>query len=247
MVSLVTACGGGEDATTETTTTITSQESDTSITIVETTTEPETTEPETTVPALTESQQITKKQTSVDIFTLEGIDGPKTKEYSFGIVDVFAWSVPEICIWNADERAYFVESNGNNENKEYFSMNVDAGNIAADDSYEKRVEALQAQMDEDQANGYECNIQKSDIEKNMVYYSVKKEYVTVDGIDSVKYNVTLCYYQYYKSMKVYSDYYVQFKYEVIKPLGIKDIEKKMDTFFLGKFDEMCVVNGLMPK
>lgn len=85
-----------------------------------------------------------------------------------------------------------------------------------------------------QTFGYECNIQKSDIEKNMVYYSVKKEYVTVDGIDSVKYNVTLCYYQYYKSMKVYSDYYVQFKYEVIKLLGIKDIEKKMDTFFWGE-------------
>lgn len=211
-------------------------------------TEDITTEETTTVPKITQCQDITNT-TYIDIFTLEGIDGPKPKEFSFGTVDVFSHSVPTICKWDSNAQAFFAENNASNENNEYFAMHVDAGHVADDDSYEKCLANFQAQQLEDESNGNECHLNYSDTEKNLAYYSMKKEYATIDEMNVVKYNIRIAYYMYYAPASVYTNYYFIFDYEITKPLDIENIEKIVENLYgtnVYEYD-ICMSYGLMPK
>ncbi len=251
------ACGNNGETTEETTTTVVAEQQSGTIaettteqvTTEEITTEESTTEEETTAaPKITQCQDI-KDTAYVDIFTLEGIDGPKPIEFSFGIADVFAYSVPDVCKWDKDVKAFLAESNGANENNEYFAMYVDAGDVAADDSYEKCLVNLQAQQLEEEANGNECRLAYSDMQKNLAYYSMKKEYATLDGMDVVKYNIRIAYYQYDAPSTLYTDFYAVFDYEITKPLSIENIESIVEGWYSRDMYEydMCMAYGLMPK
>lgn len=233
-----------EEATTEEATTkeTTTEEATTE----EATTEEVTTEEETTAPKITQCQDI-KDTTYVDIFTLEGIDGPTPKENSS--VGVFTYYMPTVCKWDKDAKAFIAENNGNNENNEYFVMHVDAGHVADDDTYEKGLSNFQAKLLEDEANGYTCRLAYNDEQNNLAYYSMKKEYETIDGEEFVKYNICIAYYHYNVQGHLYKNFYAVFDYEITKPLSIENIEDTVEYYYGTRMYEynVCVIYGLMPK
>ena len=75
------------------------------ITTEQPTTEQPTTEEETTAPKITQCQNISEI-IGMDIFTLEGIDGPKPTEDKFGADVVFWYTAPDVCIWDKEEKAF---------------------------------------------------------------------------------------------------------------------------------------------
>lgn len=252
------ACGSEADTTEKNTTTkvVEQQSSSTTadttneqVTTEEVTTEQATTEEETTTePKIIQCQDI-KDTTGVDIFSLEGIKGPKPIEFSFGVVDVFWQTVPNVCKWDKEAKAFFAENNGNNENNEYFAMYVDAGYVEDDDSYEKCLAKVQANQLEEKADGNTCRLAYVDTGKRLAYYSMKKEYETIDGADFVKYNIRIAYYQYDTPATVYTDYYTVFDYEITKPLSIENIESIIEDYYSRNVYEnnICMAYGLMPK
>ena len=252
------ACGSGTESAEKNTTTkvVEQQNSSTTadttneqVTTEEVTTEQATTEEETTTaPKIVQCQDI-QDTTEVDIFTLEGIDGPKPIEFSFGVSDVFYHTVPAVCKWDKEAKAFFAENNGDNENNEYFAMYVDAGYVADDDSYEKCLANVQAKQLEEKANGNTCRLAYVDTEKRLAYYSMKKEYETIDGADFIKYNIRITYYQYDAPGNVYTDFYTVFDYEITKPLNIENIESTIEGYYSRNVYEydICMAYGLMPK
>ena len=242
------ACGSGAESTEKNTTTKVIEEQNSSttadptneqVTTEEVPTEQATTEEETTTePKIVQCQDI-QDTTEVDIFTLEGIDGS----------EIFYYTVPTVCKWDKEAKAFFAENNGNNKNNEYFAMYVDAGYVANDDSYEKCLANFQAKQLEEKANGNTCRLVYVDTEKRLAYYSMKKEYETIDGADFVKYNIRIAYYQYDAPGNVYTDFYTVFDYEITKPLSIDNIESIIEDYYsidVYEYD-ICMVYGLMPK
>lgn len=254
--SILCACGNKAETEEKNTTTKVEEQQSSSVTDETTeqitteqpTTEQPTTEEETTAPKITQCQNISEI-IGMDIFTLEGIDGPKPTEDKFGADVVFWYTAPDVCIWDKEEKAFVAVNNGNNENNEYFVMYVDAGYVAEDDSYEKGLSNYQAKQLEDEANGYTCRLAYSDTQKNLAYYNMKKEYETIDGEEFVKYNISIAYYQYYTSALKYKNYYAIFDYEITKPLSIENIEEKVEYYYSKSNYEydVCVAHGLMAK
>ena len=247
MTSII-LCACSSKAETEEKNTTTYVEEQQSSSAADTTTEEVTTEEETTAPIITQCQDI-KDTTGMDIFTLEGIDGPKPNETKFGEVEVFWYSVPSVCIWDKDAKAFIAENNGNNENNEYFVMHVDAGYVPDDDSFEKGLSNFQAKQLEDEANGNTCRLAYDDMENDLAYYSMKKEYETIDGEEFVKYNICIAYYQYSPSGSIHKNFYAVFDYEITKPLRIENIETIVEDYYSTNIYEynLCVARGLMPK
>ena len=123
------ACGSGTESAEKNTTTkvVEQQNSSTTadttneqVTTEEVTTEQATTEEETTTaPKIVQCQDI-QDTTEVDIFTLEGIDGPKPIEFSFGVSDVFYHTVPAVCKWDKEAKAFFFQLLCLNISKTFF-------------------------------------------------------------------------------------------------------------------------------
>ncbi len=262
-MTTVSLCGcGGNTGTTDKNTTMEVTKEQSSIETEETTkeiaqeqttenvtVEQETVEEETTAKPKVKQCQDIKNSTYTDVFALEGINGPKPIETDFGVWDVFICYMPKVCKWDKTAKAFFAENNNANENNEYFAMYVDGGNISADDSYEKRLVNLQAKQLEDESQGNTCILTYWDVQKNMAYYSMKKEYETIDGEEFVKYNIRIEYYQYDVESLLYKNYYVTFDYEITKPLSIENIESIIETYYSKNIYEydICVTHGLMPK